>query len=66
MNERCEGAESQIEELKVELLDMEGILSTNKTELSSISEQLAEVSNIEKLLISICSYKPATVLHVVS
>ncbi len=52
MSERCEGAESQIEELKVELLDMEGILSTNKNDLSSISEQLAEVSHREFVVIA--------------
>ena len=52
VSERCEGAESQIVELKVELLDMEGILSSNKNDLSSISEQLAEVSHREFVIMA--------------
>ncbi len=44
MNERCELTEGEIEELKIELLDMEGILSNKKIELTSITEILAEVS----------------------
>lgn len=46
VNERCELAEGQIDELKTELQDMEGILGTNRDELSSLNEQLTEVCTL--------------------
>ncbi len=43
VTERCKIAEGQVEGLKIKLLDLEGILSNKKIELTFLSEQLAEV-----------------------
>lgn len=46
-NERCEEMEQQLEEVKQELSDVEGILGNNQVEMTSLNEQLTEVSVCE-------------------
>lgn len=43
MTERCELSDQQLEELKQELQDVEGVLQNNQDEMGSLHEQLTEV-----------------------
>jgi chromosome segregation ATPase len=43
VTERCETAEQQLEEVKLELQDVESVLHTHEDEMSSLHLQLEEV-----------------------
>ncbi len=42
--ERAEVAEKELEEMKLELQDVEGVLANQQIEMTSLHEQLTEVS----------------------
>ena len=47
VRERCEEAEKQVEELKLELQDVEGVLHNQQDEMGSLHQQLEEVSEVK-------------------